>query len=463
MTTSRVSGTFSGKTWIDTFIRVYGPLRTGYTMEQVYDSFRVGGVEKDRDYDWNGAVYRPAWVSMMRTFTGKRLVYPYLSAILSELVKTEYNNRIGEGREWQPGTVNDSLHLYADELAEQSIPVDGHGSVIAPEGRALAALIHLHDRRGEAGFPMRESLAQNTDGEIVSIRTRSALTQYITGLCLSRDLLHSAANEVRKTVNGHLSDMVKSSKTAAQREAAYWAILDIEGDMRGAVKAKAQALVLSTDPPTDPALAREFQVERVETTGAAQRKAVMGAQTQQGMWEEGGCTAMSRTLQRIAEAVQKGVRDIWRASPSASAMKAAADTAITAITALTESGGGPTWYESGSRSKITGGTLSKSFVFDADATAPQAFATVLSHPPSAEDRESETAITGIEIVQAGFSVALSVPAGTGSLAKRHQAAITYDGDAAPTVGAAVRLTARNACGPSVLEVSVAAPTPPPSE
>ena len=475
MTTARVSGTFSGKTWIETLARIV-PMRPDYDLERLKRAtyreedgriYRaapyLGGdaPSKGMRYDstpfpmadWN-RVRRSDWRNILRNSSAQ---LPTHDTLLKELVKTEHGNLAGDGAPWEPGTVNDDLHRAADELAEQSVPVDGHGSVIAPEGRAYAALIHLHDRRGEAGFPMRESRAQNTDGAVVSIRTRSALTQYITGLSLSRDALHSAANEVQGDVTGHLADMVKSSKTAAQREKAYWAILDIDNDMRGAVKAKAQTLALSTDAPTDAALAREFHIERVETTGAEQRKAVMGAVTQQGMWEEGGCTAMSRTLQRIAEEVQAGVRAVWRATPSTTAMKTAADTAITTITGLTESGGGPSWYEDGGRAKITSG-LSKSFTFDADATAPQSFAAVVSHPPSAEARESETAITGIEIVQEGFSVALDVPTGTAN-AKRHRATITYSGDAAPTVGLAVRLTARNACGPSVLEVSVAAPTP----
>lgn len=467
MTTARVSGTFLRSTYMAALFDIF-PKPWSRTDDWVWSTYNLWGRNfrylADAPYtkaQWDSVRWSNWRDALGPTTQHSGAPKPSWETMLKALVKVEHRKLAGDGERWQPGTVNDDLHARADELAESAIAVPGHGSVIAPEGRAFAALIHLHDRRGEAGFPMRESRAQNTDGEIVSIRTREALTRYITGVALSRDLLHSAANEVQGDVTVDLAKMVKSSLTGASREAAYWRILDIEADMRGAVKAKVQALVLSTDAPADHDLAREFQVERVETTGAAQRREVMGAATQQGMWEEGGCTAMSRTLTRIAEAVQAGVREVWRAANPA-AMKTAADTAITTITGLTESGGGPAWYEHGSRSKITGGALAKQFTFDSDATTPQAVATVVAHPPSAEARESNCAITGID-ADPGFSVALSVPSGTGSVAKRHQAVVTYSGEAAPAVGKGVRLVARNACGPSTLSVSVAAPTRPPSE
>ena len=67
-----------------------------------------------------------------------------------------------------------------------------------------------------------------------------------------------------------------------------------------------------------------------------------------------------------------------------------------------------------------------------------------------DDSESiETAITGVEIVQDGFAVALSVPSDSRT---SHDAAITFTGETAPTAGLAVRLTARNDCGPAIVEI-----------
>ena len=460
MTTARVSGTFPLGTYLDAITGMF-TLNDHWSRHRLKRALTGNGLANEAEpylktswdyFDFNRKVGY--------AFLGGRKRRPSWDKMLKALVKVEHGKLAGDTGDWKPGSINDPLHDAADELSEAPVAVGRIGSVLPLEGRALSSAIHIHAYRGRAGVPFREHRVRKADGTVVSLRTRGQLGDLVTESALLRDLLHSAANDIRSDVDGHLRDMLSESKTAVQREQAYWAILDIEDDMMAAVKAKAEALTPSTAPPADADGAREWHLEQVETEAAAQRQAILGAETEQGMWAEGSCVAMTRTLTRLAEALHSGVRAIHRASTPA-AMKTAADAALIAIRLVHSTGGGPAWVESGSTVRINTGTLAKSFTYDSDATAPQAFATLDARPPSAESRESECAITEVEIVQDGFAVARSVPSGSAN-AKHHRATITYDGDAAPVAGVAVRLVARNACGPSKMEISVAAPTPAPS-
>lgn len=450
--TNRASGTFAGRTYADTIAGMF-PLKEGKTVVDVTSALRYAGATYTNKpitrTDWNRNSWRD-WRGLV--FAHPLPAEPTWDTMLKALVETERGYRVGAGASWEIGRVNDDLHALANEITEGSVFVPGVGEVVPPEGQGFAALIHLHDSRGQAGAPFREHRLRDVNGSTVSLRTRGELSALVTATALYRDKLHSAAVELQRKVEGKLADMVASSKSATERERAFWAVDDIERSLRASLLAEADSLRLSGVAPMAPGLARNWWIERLETAGAEHRRYVLGAETNQGMFaSETTQVPFNQVLARITTAVHRGVRALHRSTTRAQ-METAGAAALTAIFGIFASGAGPAWYEVSPHRKL-GATLEKRFTFSATATVPQSFVVVEARPPSSGSNEDNCAITDIALYQVGFDVALSVP----SVSNRHRATITYEGDDAPEPGKAVRLVGRNDGGPSTLDIMVAAP------